>query len=232
MKTIVTNLAGSLILFIFLIFSSTAFAENFNSNSHALNTSGVNPEPKAVRYLSFNAVAQDKNVLVSWLTEEEPNDSHYIVERSFNGQSFSQVGIVLDGFENENGKSYLFKENKTILEGNPVIWYRLKHTELGGKYAYSNIIKVSLKAATEKFMQVSPNPFTVKINVLFNSSEKGYAEIRMVNVTGESVLTKTVYVVNGLNSLDIESLGSLPSGVYAATVIMNDRVLNTKKIIK
>lgn len=232
MKTIITNLAGSLILFIFLIFSSTAYATNFNEISPVPNTSGVNPGPKAVRYLSFNAVEQDRNILVSWLTEEEPNDYHYVVERSFNGQSFSQVGIVLDGFENDNGKSYRFKENKKILEGNPVIYYRLKHTALDGKYAYSNIIKIALKAETEKFMQVSPNPFTVKINVLFNSSEKGYAEIRMVNVTGESVLTKTVYVVNGINSLDIESLGTLPSGVYAATVIMNDRVLNTKKIIK
>ena len=222
MKTIVTNLAGSLILFIFLIFSSTAFANNSN------NTPGTN----AVKYLSFNAVAQEKSVVVSWMTEEGANDSHYIVEHSFNGMNFASIGIVLDGFDNDNGKSYLFKESKSALEGNAVIYYRLKHTQLDGKFSYSKIISVTLKTPAEKFMQVSPNPFTVKINVLFNSIEKGYAEIRMVNVTGETVLTKTVYVVNGLNSLDIESLGSLPSGVYAATVIMNDRVLNTKKIIK
>ncbi|MEJ7611119.1 MAG: T9SS type A sorting domain-containing protein [Ferruginibacter sp.] len=224
MKTTITNLAGSLFLIIFLIFSSTAFAENNNVN--------VTPGANAVRYLSLNAVAQEKSVVVSWMTEEGANDSHYIVERSFNGQNFTTIGIVLDGFDSDNGKSYLFKESKTALEGNAVIYYRLKHTQPDGKFTYSNIINVTLKTDTEKFMQVSPNPFTVKINVLFNSNEKGYAEIRMVNVTGEVVLTRTVYVINGINNLNIESLGSLPSGVYAATVIMNDKVLNTKKIIK
>ncbi|MEO6252133.1 MAG: hypothetical protein ABIO79_02475, partial [Ferruginibacter sp.] len=128
-----------------------------------------------VKYLSFDAVVNDKNVLLKWLTTQEVNNSHFEVERSFDMNNYSSLGIVLDGFVNGANKSYQFKDNSSSLQGRSIVYYRLKQFDIDGKFTYSKTLVVRLQPTTDVLMQVSPNPFIENLNVRFTSTETGIA---------------------------------------------------------
>src|SRR6478736_2608672 len=44
-----------------------------------------------VQYLSFDAVVNDKSVLLNWVTANETNNSHFEVERSFDMNNYSTL---------------------------------------------------------------------------------------------------------------------------------------------
>ena len=81
-------------------------------------------------------------------------------------------------------------------------------------------------------MKTSPNPFTEKISVQFNSNHNGNAEIRIASIAGTILLNKQIAINKGNNNLYIDGLASLTPGVYVARLIVNGEVIDTKKIIK
>jgi len=187
-----------------------------------------------VKYLSFDATVNDKQVVnLKWVTAAEVNNSHFEVERSFDGNNFSTIGTVLDGFVTSGtGKSYQFKDNSTQLQGRSVAYYRLKQFDIDGKYTYSTVLPVRLQAKTGVVMQVSPNPFVENLNVRFSSTESGSAQIRISNAAGQIVLSKQALISKGYNTIQVEGLGGLATGMYVAQLIMNGTVIDNQRVIK
>ncbi|MGF2414740.1 MAG: hypothetical protein ACQUYJ_20550, partial [Ferruginibacter sp.] len=136
-----------------------------------------------VKYFSFDAVAVDKAVVLSWITAEEINNNHFEVERSVDGTNFTTIGLVLDGFENGTKKNYKFKDNAVELQSKTVVYYRLKQVDNNGKITYTNTLVVKLQAKAGMVVQTTPNPFVENITVSFSSTESGSAEINIISVT-------------------------------------------------
>jgi len=187
----------------------------------------------AVKYTSFDATVADKSVLLKWMTEEEVNNNHFEVERSFDGRSFSTIAMVLDGFANGTKKNYQFKDNSTELQSKSVIYYRLKQVDNDGRITYTNTLVVKMQATTNDItIQASPNPFVENLNVRFNAAENGKAEISLVNGNGQQVLTKQSTVTKGYITVQVDGLAKLAPGMYIATVKINGVVAGSQKIIK
>ncbi len=196
---------------------------------------GFNYTPTAalpVKLLCFGAVSAEKAITLNWITENEVNNDHFEVERSFSGNDFSQIALVLDGFDNGSRKNYSVKDNATNLLGKTVVYYRLKQIDKDGKFAYSNVVIVRMAAASDISLQVSPNPFVEKVTARFNSTTKTEAEIRIVNANGVAVQTMKTTVSKGYNNVQVNNLTSLPAGMYIATLIVDGKVAGTQKIIK
>jgi hypothetical protein len=186
-----------------------------------------------VKYLSFDAVSANKAVTLNWATTEEINNNHFEVERSFNGSSFTNIGIVLDGFANGTKKVYSLKDNSALLQENAIVYYRLKQVDNNGRFTYSNILVVRTKNENNVEMQVSPNPFVQTLTVRFNSNEKTTnASVRIINLSGQTVINKGVSVNKGFNNVQLNGLSNLPSGVYVASLIVNGKVIENQKIVK
>lgn len=185
-----------------------------------------------VKYASFTAAVKEKSVLLNWITEEEINNDHYEVERSYTGNDFTQIGIVLDGFENGTQKNYSFRDSDPALFNHAVAYYRLRQVDKDGRGTYSNVVTVRLKGNADVAMQVSPNPFVEKLNVQFSSEEKGNAEIRIISIAGQSMITRTATVNKGINNISVNGLSTLSAGTYAAILTMDGKVIANQKIIK
>ena len=185
-----------------------------------------------VKLISFDGAAKDNAVILNWLTEEEINNSHFEVERSFDAKDFTNIAMVLDGIENGTKKSYALKDASPLLRDKSIVYYRLKQVDLDGKFTYSNVLPVRLKNAAGITMQVSPNPFVERLIARFNSEEKGTGEIRIISIAGKTVSTKVISINKGFNNIQLDGLSALPSGAYAATLTMNGKVIATEKIIK
>ena len=185
-----------------------------------------------VKYVSFNGSLVSKTMLLCWVTSQELNNNYFEIERSFNGKDFTSVGLALDGFENDTNKEYAFKDNSKLLENKDVVYYRLKQYDNDGKFSYGNLLKISLKSENKDGIQFSPNPFIDNFSVKFIGNGFATAEILIANALGKSVLNKKVSVTKGYNNIQVEGLSSLPSGTYLATVVINGKVVGSKKIVK
>ncbi len=189
--------------------------------------------PLPVKYLSFDAVVNDNKVLLNWITAEELNHNYFEVERSFDNDLFSTLGLVLDGFPiNGTGKKYQFKDYSTELSGRSFVYYRLKQFDIDGKVTYSKIRVVRLQAKEDLVMQVSPNPFSKDLNIRFSSTESGAAQIRIINSKGQTMLSKQALISKGYNNIQVEGLSGLATGMYVAQLIMNGTVIDNQRVIK
>ncbi|MFZ1368765.1 MAG: T9SS type A sorting domain-containing protein [Ferruginibacter sp.] len=189
--------------------------------------------PLPVKYLSFDAVVNDKTVVLNWITAEELNHNYFEVERSFDMNTYNSIGLVLDGFNiNGTGKKYQFKDNSPELTGRSIAYYRLKQFDIDGKVTYSKVLAVRLQAKADVVMQVSPNPFTENLNVRFTSGESGTAQIRIVNSTGQTMLSKQALISKGYNNIQVEGLSGLATGMYVAQLIMNGTIIDNQRVIK
>jgi hypothetical protein len=186
-----------------------------------------------VKMTSFDAVAVDKSVLLKWVTAFEINNDHFEVERSFDGVSFSTVGVVMDGMQGgATQKTYQFKDLATELATKNVVYYRLKQVDNTGRVTYTNVVVVRFQATGGVVMQTSPNPFTENLNVGFSSTEAGNATINILNINGQKTIVKLASVSKGYNTIQIDGLSSLARGTYVAQLIVNGTVAATQKIIK
>jgi len=185
-----------------------------------------------VKYSAFGATVVDKAVILKWTTEQEINNSHFEVERSFDGTNFSTIAIVLDGFANGNQTNYQYKDNSADLQTKTVVYYRLKQVDNNGTFSYTNTLVVKLKATEGVVMQTSPNPFTENLNVRFTAAYNGSVQIDVLSTNGQTVLSKQVEVSKGYVTIQLDGLSKLAPGMYIARLTMNGVVAGTQKIIK
>ena len=188
-----------------------------------------------VTYTSFTAtVASNNNVELNWTTENEINNSHFEVERSFgNGEGFTSIGSVSKSALLGAGKhAYRYSDDAKELKGRGVIFYRLKQVDVDGKYKYSEVLAVKLQSKNDGSLQVFPNPFADKLELRFSVSVDAMAEIRIVSVTGKVVLINRTRVNKGPVQVKVGGLQQLTPGAYIAQLVIDGTVLESQKVIK
>jgi hypothetical protein len=186
-----------------------------------------------VKYLSFDAAAANSVVTLNWVTEQEINNDHFEVERSFDGLNFTTIAVVLDGFATGSQKSYKVKDNAAELATKAVVYYRLKQIDVNGRVTYSNVLTVRLQSKTNDVkMQLSPNPFVENLNIQFTSAENSKAQVQLLSVNGQKVFAQQAAVTKGSNSIQVQGLSKLVPGMYIAQLILNGVIIDNQKIIK
>jgi len=103
---------------------------------HWLSVSGnVNPQKKAV---------------INWLVQEN-KVALYEIEKSNDGRNFIPITVINSKGDGTNSYSYT---EFTALDG--ISFFRIKQTDIDGKFTYSTVIKVSNQLNTE--VSIFPNP--------------------------------------------------------------------------
>lgn len=188
--------------------------------------------PLPVKYSSFDAALKNNSVLLKWITEDEINNNHFEVQRSFDAENFKTIGLVLDGFASGSGKSYMFNDKAPELQSKTTVYYRLKQIDNNGKYSFTNILVVRLKSKEGVVIQTAPNPFTESLNVNFVATENGMVDIQIININGQNILSKQSSVNKGSNTLQLSGLSKLNTGIYVVKLLMKGEVIGYQKIIK
>ena len=171
------------------------------------------------------------NLLLSWQVDKSAFN-YYEVEKSTDGTNFSTIGLVLDAPENSN--TCLFKEKKSGTIQKVATWYRIKGILKNGNIFYSNSSSYReaesvLPVSTHLF---SPNPFTNSGAVRYYSNQVGFAVLKLQNAAGETLLSKQSVLSKGFNTIQVDGLSTLSSGVYVARLIINGTVMVNQKVVK
>lgn len=124
------SLSKVLAVVIFTLSVQTSFASNKTGN-----------EPQA----SFEVQTSEKWVSLKWMAAADAGFNHYEVERSFDGQSYKTVGLVMDGFDAANAqKAFQFRDKKSDCQGQTQVYYRMKQVNKDGSFTYSSVVKANL----------------------------------------------------------------------------------------
>lgn len=114
--------------------------------------------PLPVKLNGFSAqLNSDKTVTVKWKVDEQQDVVSYIVERSTDGITYTQSGVV---FPATNTDTYSFIDVNPATGKN---YYRLRIKETDGRLTFSQTVIVSLKAGI--VISLYPNPVSDKLTI-------------------------------------------------------------------
>ncbi len=178
-----------------------------------------------VQLLSFNATLQNKSVNIAWKTTNETNEDHFVVERSNDARSFSDLQTVASkGNGSTNVESYATVDLQP-LQGTS--YYRLKEVSKDGSVTYSNIASVTM--LVNGTLVISPNPVYNNIRILLQSVHGAIITLQVSDMSGKTLTTQSARVSEGMNTITIPA-ASLSKGMYILKVIENNNVQNVKFI--
>ncbi len=154
-------------------------------------TSSVLP----VDFVYFKSNVLNENVLLKWATSSEENNSHYEIERSFDGKEFTKVGEEKAKSQSSSDQlNYHFLDHHVSV--GETYYYRLKQVDLDGKYSYTNVISQQFLISLEQdnSVELFPNPTTndrFHVHIDMNVYE-GEAIVEIHDMQGREVYLKEI----------------------------------------
>lgn len=168
--------------------------------------------PLPVTWGPYQAVSTDYgDVSVSWSTTLEQNNRYFIVQRSADGQQFTNLDTI-PAANQPHSYSYL---DPSPLSGSG--YYRLAQVDWDGKFSYSGIMPVNISVTGRMALRLTPNPAPGIIYLELENSDQGRLDISLSDATGR-VLHKWAFDKSAGRWRQPIDPGNLTAGTYFITV--------------
>jgi Secretion system C-terminal sorting domain len=160
-------------------------------------TQGFTPLP--VELLYFDARPEGNDVLCTWSTATEINNDHFTVERSADGDVFTDIGEVDGAGNSQTTVGYTFVDAAPL---SGLSYYRMRQTDFDGTQTWSNAVAVWRDAPNVELV-VYPNPCSDELFLAGRASEEETFSI--LDASGRVVMD---FVKRVDRSLDVSALAS------------------------
>jgi hypothetical protein len=177
---------------------------------------GASGSPLPVDLIHFDVHATNNHsASLHWATASEINNSHFEIERSYDGRTFEMIDQI-DG----NGNSQHQIEYNYIDEGihsfENTAFYRLKQVDFDGTSEYSDIRVVRFDAVVSGIdFSAYPNPLTNELSVMVSLSNGEAYQIEVTDLQGAKVYNENHTFTNGIHKLNTSTWDS---GMYILQV--------------
>jgi hypothetical protein len=168
--------------------------------------------------VSFTAQLENKTVLLDWVTAQEKNTSHFVIQRSQDGQSFNDDGMLFTDNDNSaKQNNYTYNDNVSSVSTN-MVYYRLKMVDKDGQSTYSDTKVIRLEqTALQQPLIVYPNPAVNELRVTVpNSWQNQTIAYSFYNINGNLVKQT---ISNHAGQTEVTNIADLPAGMYIVKVI-------------
>lgn len=185
----------------------------YNRALSAAEIAGLVPSALPLKLGNFTAVKQTAGIQLNWETLNEQNTSHFEIERSSDGASFSSIGTIAAAGNSADKKTYHFTDIQ-LFPG--TAFYRLKMADLDGTFTYSRIVVVKNENSNLD-LRLFPNPATDVLQLQVKSAQNENAGIAVTDAAGKTVWQQQTILLPGSNTISIPVL-QLPAGNYYITI--------------
>jgi hypothetical protein len=175
-------------------------------------------EAAPVELIFFKGKFENEEVMLSWQTASEQENSFFEVEHSLDGKNFKTLGRVTGNGTTMTLSDYQFIHSTPSIGAN---YYRLRQVDTDGTFAYSNIVGVFVQG--ERDLEIFPNPTTGP--VWLKGEVHGERNARVTDLAGRLVLEK-----NMTESALIDLFGQ-PNGVYLIEIQTENQKI-VKRVVK
>ncbi len=174
-----------------------------------------------VRFLAFDAEKKQDKILITWATDQEKNNSHFKVERSVDGATWSSIGVV---FPNETGTVNKYTYTDAV-STSPVVYYRIRQVDVDGGSSFSKVQVVrnqDVKAIAQVF-----SPSQNSIRVAFAQPLRAGLQIRVFSSNGQLVSTKSVASSTSRTDLAVNS----GKGIYVVQLVDSNGSVESSRVV-
>jgi hypothetical protein len=152
-----------------------------------------------VEFVDFTAgLAPKQRVSLDWRTATESGNSHFVIERSGNGQDFEALGEVAGAGTTSEEQAYSFMDENPLAGIN---YYRLRQVDFDGTESFSEVRTVTVDFSEAFVIRPYPNP---AVNDLYLD---GFTGGRVMILDQQGRLLREAVLEEG-QSLDVSDLSS------------------------
>ncbi|MEP6596865.1 MAG: T9SS type A sorting domain-containing protein [Ginsengibacter sp.] len=180
-----------------------------------------------VTFTSLKAYRQHNNINVEWKVENEINVKQYKVERSNNGTQFTNLSVIAATGSSSRSAAYQTTDVHPLEGFN---YYRIKSIDVNGVTAYTPVVKIWMGKAIDE-IAVYPNPVKSTINLKLNYQPAGQYRIRLLNKSGQVIISKQINHAGGSSSETIHLDTYAAHGIYQLEITKPNGEVKTIKVI-
>jgi hypothetical protein len=158
----------------------------------------------------FTAKKENIATVLNWASAKEVNFGHFVVQRSNDGVSYSDIAIVFgdnSGSSAGNAYTYTDKSNES-----KVAYYRLKMVDKDGSSKYSSVKIIRNTDDKDASITTFPNPATNQLRVAIpNDWQNQPVTYSIYNISGGVVKNK---VCTQASQTETFNISDLKAGTY------------------
>ena len=196
--------------------------------SYANNTTGVSPNGFAslmtlpVNFTSFYVNKTMQDIQLAWSTDNEVGNSHFDIERSFNGVDWKRIAVVFGAGSSSSTSQYNYNDRNI---SNAVVYYRLRQVDANGRFIYSSIKAVRMNESIPT-LKIYGADKTVVVDL--NSSVSNNLVVSVLTSNGQLVKKQTFN--NPSYKINMQ-LQTIPAGSYIIQVTDGKGLNEVKKVV-
>ena len=171
----------------------------------------------------LQAIKKQNEVLLNWQTITEDRTLRFDVQRSYNGNTFENIGMVTATGSITAGEKYTYTDGGAKSDR---LYYRLKIADMDGKESYSNVVFVSVSTAGS----FKVGGFGKKVFLLYHSNQNETAEVALFDMNGKQLYKNRIAIQTGDNQHILPL--ALAVGTYVVVVKQGNNSIQNKVIIK
>jgi hypothetical protein len=181
-----------------------------------------------VELTGFNAEVMNGNVILSWFTASETNNSGFDIERRNEDTHYTSMGFIKGKGTTTEPQQYSFTD-MNLSSGSYI--YRLKQIDYDGSFQFSKTVEITVGLPAEYAVtQNYPNPFNPITTIRYTVPQLSRVKIKLFDILGNEIET-LVNEMKPAGRYDITwNAAGFPSGVYFYTFV-TDNYRDTRKMI-
>jgi hypothetical protein len=156
-------------------------------------------------------------LMLTWRTSSEDNNQTFVIEKSDNGSTFSNIGNVKGAGTSRDKKAYNYLD---VQATGKKIFYRLKQVDFDGTFSYSEVLIVNKKLDNNLVVvQMTSETASRLFACMIDAQIDGDAKLQLLDTSGKPVWQGTQKITAGLNNITVD-LSAHREGTYKFVVTM------------
>lgn len=186
--------------------------------------------PLPVELLSFEAKPIDNEyIALNWSTATEINNDGFELMRSTDGENFEKIAWVKGNGNTSQKQAYNYNDTKV---SNIMYYYKLRQIDFDGAFEDFNVISAILNSKYKNTeIVVRPIPTSNTITLDIESASNSNSVISVYNFSGQKVLEINKKITEGKNSLTLEEINDLSSGIYYINLMVDNKTFTKKFVV-
>ena len=183
---------------------------------------GGDANPLPVELISFYTNCDDKMVNILWTTATEVNNSHFVLEYSFDAVNWNYLNTLQGSGNSSTPINYEYTTTQ-----NKFAYFRLIQVDFDGQQTIYGPINSNCGNEPSKLLtKIYPNPFNHEINLFVDDAQSSFFVVEMMDMNGRIVQRNEFFN----QSKVVLSTEDLVKGVYTLRVISHSQTENFKMI--
>lgn len=167
-----------------------------------------------VEFGEINIHNSGKGVIITWTTISEVNNDIFILERSLDGNKFSEIGQVNGNGTKSSPTTYKYHDNN-LQKG--LVYYRITQVDFDGNSSSSPIVSTVIHPDESSLISYDNRSIYI--------SHPGSYSYLLIRSDGQIISQE-----KNINNSQVD-LAEFPTGIYVVEIITDNGIRQSKKIM-